>query len=954
MIRTDAKPIDHFVGHWEKDKKYKLYEVVENNGTTFRAVTAKPKGEPYAIYDSESGTFSANEGWEIVELSADSMVSAGANVSEEDLETALEEYTKSADLATVATSGSYADLSNIPTDIVKASSQSFTDAQKTQARANIGAASETEVAALADQKFAGPYVDGELPSASADTMGAIYLVGPDEDDEYERFVTRLVSDSYTWVSLGTTAVDLTNYATVSEVSQLEAEVDGLAQIKAAAEIGGWDITADDYYRVDNLQRVSLGEFEMKAGDKIVLSNYSACRMYVGWKSFAGVHGKDGWKTSDFTASVDGMYVVTLDSVPAHNLDNKEELTQYFSIIRADNQTELNRENIAELSENKVDMSLGANILPSDMPFLDSTLLSNTGGILAHSSYSAYKTTQDFLRVKPSTTYSRSSEGYQYKKVCYYDKSKRCLSYSSDVNTFTTPATCAFVRISFYKAYGNDMVAEGNTQKPYEKYAPIYGYVKDDFQAVEDLIYDNNSSSFPTRWGMVKSLKNAVSAYPITGAELVTGHKYRVRIVTSPTLTAPSTMTVKVSSADSDTSLANVAQLGGETISDTSVEFVWELASGKNYRLGFYSGAVSQALSVYLADVTVNDVLQNSGWNIITKNRHKEVALVSTVTHLGNEVIKVAGKLSLLHFSDLHGNQPNLKNVVMFRDFYEDFLDDTIHTGDSVANYYTDTDPFQVVDGAETILNVIGNHEAWIQGDTDYNATEKQTYDKIFAPSIANWDVEQPADAATNGYCYYYKDYDTAGFRLIVLDSVHWHYRNGVSQQNAAQKSWFESVLADAITNGLKVVCAIHYTPQNGIVPVENTGFNKYGTTAGGTIADGWYSVDEIYDCVDDFIDNGGKFAGWICGHAHEDYFGTVYGHARQPIVIVGTAGAVSVSNKFISGTASQDNFNVITFEYISDTLFIKVVRIGQDTDIYMRSKKTIAYNFTNGLLLYTN
>ena len=117
---------------------------------------------------------------------------------------------------------------NIPVgeaNAVKYDSQSLTDAQKEQARSNIGAASSAEVEALANQKFEGPYASAsELPEASAQTMGAIYLVGPDSNDEYERKVTRLSNGSYSWASLGNTAIELANYASKESLNGLQAKV----------------------------------------------------------------------------------------------------------------------------------------------------------------------------------------------------------------------------------------------------------------------------------------------------------------------------------------------------------------------------------------------------------------------------------------------------------------------------------------------------------------------------------------------------------------------------------------------------------------------------------------------------------------------------------------------------------------------------------------------------------
>jgi len=136
---------------------------------------------------------------------------------------------------------------NIPLtdqEAVKFTPQTLTDAQKAQALANIGAASEDEVAALADQKYEGPYESAAaLPTASASTMGAIYLVGPDSNGEYDRYVTKVDGSTYTWGSLGKTSIDLSNYATKAEVGELEAEVD-----EFIADDG--DDTSNDFHIAD--------------------------------------------------------------------------------------------------------------------------------------------------------------------------------------------------------------------------------------------------------------------------------------------------------------------------------------------------------------------------------------------------------------------------------------------------------------------------------------------------------------------------------------------------------------------------------------------------------------------------------------------------------------------------------------------------------------------------------
>lgn len=348
-------------------------------------------------------------------------------------------------------------------------------------------------------------------------------------------------------------------------------------------------------------------------------------------------------------------------------------------------------------------------------------------------------------------------------------------------------------------------------------------------------------------------------------------------------------------------------------------------------------------------------------NIVTQNKHKESALVNTALYNGNESIKNSNKISILHLTDIHGDTTNIGRIIEYFNEYLQFLDFSIHTGDSVSNVITDPNPFEQVDGGNTILNVAGNHEAWLQtSDNDYFATEKQVYDKIFANNIASWGVVQPQDAATLGKCYYYKD--VRNFRLIVLDSTHWHTGGNahITDDASVQKAWFESVLADAITNNKMVICALHYPPVNGLDIVRNVdGFNTLAAqkaTDPVIIGDGWFAQDEIFGCVDTFKTNGGKFVCWIAGHTHMDYFGLVHGHQNQLFVVLSSSGQKSSpQGANIPGTNAQDNFNIITLSFISNAeMIIKIVRIGNDYDIYNRHKNTLCYNVIDGSIISVN
>lgn len=69
-------PRQKIVGRWRNGLLYTLYNVVINNGSKFMSLNAKPKEEPYVIYNPQTKVFYANEGWELIEASADSKLTA--------------------------------------------------------------------------------------------------------------------------------------------------------------------------------------------------------------------------------------------------------------------------------------------------------------------------------------------------------------------------------------------------------------------------------------------------------------------------------------------------------------------------------------------------------------------------------------------------------------------------------------------------------------------------------------------------------------------------------------------------------------------------------------------------------------------------------------------------------------------------------------------------------------
>lgn len=135
----------------------------------------------------------------------------------------------SADLATVATSGSYLDLENIPeTFVPSAHEHSSADVKDANAHSNLGTsanATQSAINTAIDTKI-GSLLSVELvevastrPTASASTMNKLYLVpeaDAETDDAYEVFVTVEDDGSYSWEKIDTTRIDLSGYVTTDD------------------------------------------------------------------------------------------------------------------------------------------------------------------------------------------------------------------------------------------------------------------------------------------------------------------------------------------------------------------------------------------------------------------------------------------------------------------------------------------------------------------------------------------------------------------------------------------------------------------------------------------------------------------------------------------------------------------------------------------------------------------
>lgn len=310
-------------------------------------------------------------------------------------------------------------------------------------------------------------------------------------------------------------------------------------------------------------------------------------------------------------------------------------------------------------------------------------------------------------------------------------------------------------------------------------------------------------------------------------------------------------------------------------------------------------------------------------------------------------------LTLLQFSDLHGDSENLSRIAQFSRAYSAWIEDAIHLGDAVACYWDDPNPWDQVPEARGILNVVGNHDCWkghllwTQTPRPYDATPEEAYSLIMKgkdaahPFIREWGV-----VYTPGLCYYYKDYEPQRIRLIVLDCMHY---------DAAQHGWFTQLLEQARLLGLTVVAAQHYPAQSGLDSIPG-GFSDRDETLGPESSPSPGSqmermADEAFSAVDAFQEKGGIFACWLSGHTHLDFIGHIPGHSRQLQIIADKAGFKDdyMQEARPRGTRFQDAFNLVTVNPGRST--VTLLRIGCNRDQYLRSKNLFCYDYRSGTIL---
>lgn len=376
-------------------------------------------------------------------------------------------------------------------------------------------------------------------------------------------------------------------------------------------------------------------------------------------------------------------------------------------------------------------------------------------------------------------------------------------------------------------------------------------------------------------------------------------------------------------------------------------------SGASHIRDYLPAVVSVKTSIgALLDIAENCGVQYSG-GIIEANPDSEwlpKMVAAKKRYYTSSVTDKPSPVVFAHLSDIHANWSNVRRFVDFTKHHESYIDGLLNTGDTVAGLFTDgIYGYGMGSIVASIMNVVGNHDTrGAQGWQQYVGPD--IYNALIAPYVDGWGVTQPADAATNGYCYYYKDYAAQSLRLVVVD---------IMGYDSTEDTWLAGVLDSAKSSGYHVVIATHFAGgRDGEHQSENA-FNviecNYSTLqmSSGN-ASGLYGYNALAymmtQTVKDFIDGGGKFVGYIQGHYHLDFVAKLAEDPRQLIYAIGSSKVGETRDyNHVGATRMQDEFQIISIDTYMKT--VRLFKVGANIDQFGRSKNSVCINYESGTVV---
>lgn len=174
-----------------------------------------------------------------------------------------------------------------------------------------------------------------LPTASASTMNALYLVPselgtPNVYDVY--YTTEVGRETYSWIKLCTTEINLSNYATKDELTQLEAKLNTLASTRyygifASSSLLPADASEKGYAYVGASAPLSIYEVDYNSESE----QWEWTDTGVTIDSIQGEPGV-GFDSTSTPTPADGTFIIHLTNGDTITVDMNHGHAEYFSKV----------------------------------------------------------------------------------------------------------------------------------------------------------------------------------------------------------------------------------------------------------------------------------------------------------------------------------------------------------------------------------------------------------------------------------------------------------------------------------------------------------------------------------------------------------------------------------------------------------------------------------------------
>lgn len=324
-------------------------------------------------------------------------------------------------------------------------------------------------------------------------------------------------------------------------------------------------------------------------------------------------------------------------------------------------------------------------------------------------------------------------------------------------------------------------------------------------------------------------------------------------------------------------------------------------------------------------------------NIVALNRDVEPFVIQASSSRAN-AFGDTEPFTFVHFSDIHTRQPLWNRIVEYCNYYREYIDCAIHSGDYCGSHqgkYIDLYSNGITPQIP-IYNCVGNHDVFSDTAGTVNTNKQTAYDLLFNHTDG-WDVTF-ADNISNPMTYY-KSFTDQNIRVIVLDNYY---------DIDEQCTWLTNVLNEAKDNGEHVITIMHEVSN----PLTNKLDSSFNTIDDYESKGGNASTSNFEQIIADWKASGGIHVANFVGHEHVDMIGYTDNGVLNIAVESATDDPTWIDGKRIENTKTWDCFNVVSVE--TTTGVLKIVRVGNNSDHNLREKKTLTYDYINNRMVHVD